>query len=330
MNRTLPPSGILFLFLASVLTSGASEEPTAEPVLLAGPVYKTALPPKIDGVLDEACWKKAEAHGVNFIMGKMGVEAERTPMDVKYTWDDHYFYIGYETFDENLVAIGEEDEQGPSDNRRQTASIWSHDPTLKIDVAEFFITFGDQHLFWELHHNALNHFSDVLIIRDLPAWKNPRERSVQTRWNIYFGHREYLEDEGPIELPDKTLHFKLATAVKLKPKADGRPSTPNQEGDKDAGYTAELRVPWHGLGAALSTQTMIELPPEEEGGRPIFKPGGPWKMAGRDLWVIAVCQNADLKDRYHHSGEHFKGGWFHHGVKAYPRFKLVDGEAKPE
>jgi len=305
-------------------------EPAAELGPLAGSLHKAAAPPKIDGVLDEACWKKAEVQNVSFIMGKKGVKAESSPMAAKYTWDDHYFYIGYETFDQNLVAVGEEDKQGPADNRRQTASIWSHDPDLKIDVAEFFITFGDQHLFWELHHNALNHFSDVLIIRDLPAWKKPRERSVQTRWNIYFGHREYIQDEGPIELPDKTLHFKLATAVKLKPKADGQPSTPNKEDDKDSGYTAELRIPWHGLGAPLSAQTMIQLPPEEEGGRPIYKPGGPWKMAGRDLWVIAVCQNADLKNRYHHSGEHFKGGWFHHGVKDYPRFELVDGEAKSE
>jgi hypothetical protein len=46
-------------------------------------------------------------------------------------------------------------------------------------------------------------------------------------------------------------------------------------------------------------------------------------MAGKDLWVIAVCQNADLKDRYHHSAENFKGGWFHHGVADYPKFKLT-------
>ena len=164
----------------------------------------------------------------------------------------------------------------------------------------------------------------------LPYWQGNRtnDRPAIAMWNIYFGHGEYVQDEGPYELPDGTIkRYKLATATKLKPKADGTPSTPNKVGDKDTGYTAELRLPWYGIGARISDRTWIKHPPKEGEKRPIME-GGPWKMTGKVVSVIAVCQNPDLKDRYHHSGPNFRSGWFHHGVKDYPRLKLVDPSAE--
>lgn len=331
MSLRIPSPAPLAAILAPLLLTGllAEEPPTpSEPV--PAEVFKAATAPKIDGTLDDECWKKATVFDVHYIMAKKGVKAESSPMKVQYTWDDHFFYIGYETFDTNVRSLGKEHQEGPPDNRREVADIWNSDPEPWVDVVEFFITFGDENFFWELHHNALNQLGDVLIMSKLPYWQGNRtnDRPAIAMWNIYFGHGEYVQDEGPYELPDGTIkRYKLATATKLKPKADGTPSTPNKVGDKDTGYTAELRLPWYGIGARISDRTWIKHPPKEGEKRPIME-GGPWKMTGKVVSVIAVCQNPDLKDRYHHSGEKFYGGWFHHGVKEYPRLKLVNPAAE--
>ena len=41
------------------------------------------------------------------------------------------------------------------------------------------------------------------------------------------------------------------------------------------------------------------------------------------MLVLAVMQDGDLKDRYHHSSPTFPGGWFHKGAAHYPRVDLV-------
>ena len=67
-------------------------------------------------------------------------------MTARYTWDDHYLYIGYETFDKNLVALGhrrEERAQGQPARGLRASAI----PKEKVDVVEFFISFGDERIF---------------------------------------------------------------------------------------------------------------------------------------------------------------------------------------
>lgn len=307
------PLASLASYLLPFLPDTAAAEEAAAPAAAPACIFKTPAPVTVDGILDEECWKKAQVLDVLYILGKIGVKAENCPMKVRYAWDDHYLYIAYETFDKNLIALGQGEKQGPPDNLRESAHIWHPDPKIKVDVTEFFITFGDQHFFWELHHNALNHFNDVLIVRGLPFWQNEGNRAVYTRWGIYFGSRDYLEDEE---------EFKLALAVRLKPRADDQPSTPNDEKDTDTGYTAELRLPWHGIGAPMSCRTLREVPPEKEGDRPQQKPGGPWKMAAKEIQILAVCQDGDLENRYHHTSPTLKPGWFHEGVPEYPRFRL--------
>ena len=56
-------------------------------------------------------------------------------MKAWYTWDDDYLYLGYETFDKNLVALGTGEKKGPKDNQIEGAHI-SH-PKEKVDVVEF-------------------------------------------------------------------------------------------------------------------------------------------------------------------------------------------------
>ena len=284
--------------------------PAAEPAA-AVRVPKAAVPPVVDGVLDDACWQRAPVAAVDFVLGKLGQKAGRIPMKSRLTWDDQYLYIGYETFDGNLIAVGTGEEQGPAPNRRQGAKI--HDPEAKIDVAEFFITFGDEHFFWELHHNASNQFNDVwcAVIDD----KQPVTKTALARYGIHFGHGEFLED-------DAGAKAQFAAAVKLKPKADGAASTVNNASDTDTGYTAELRLPWAGLGTPLDRETWITVEPTTPDG-PKTRYHGPWKMEGAEIRVLSVCQNGDLEDRYHHDAPLCAGGWFHKGAPIWPRYLLV-------
>jgi hypothetical protein len=278
-------------------------------------VPRAAVPPVVDGRLDDACWQRAPVTAVDFVMGKPGQKADRIPMKCRLTWDDQYLFIGYETFDDNLIAVGTGEEQGPAANRREGAKI--HDPPVKIDVAEFFITCGDDHHFWEFHHNARNQFNDVwcAVIDD----KQPVTKTALARYGIHFGHGEHLEDD-----PGAKASF--AAAVTLKPKADGAASTINDDSDTDTGYTAELRLPWAGLGTPLARETLIMVEPTKPDG-PKISYHGPWKMEGAEIRVLSVCQNGDLENRYHHDGPLFPGGWFHKGAPVWPRYLLVaDGD----
>jgi cellulose/xylan binding protein with CBM9 domain len=302
----------LIVLLASGLSRvsvGAEEPPPATPVA------KTEQPIKIDGVLDEPAWQTATPIRVNYVWGKVGQANPQPTMVVKYTWDDNYFYIGYETFDANLVALPTDQVQGPPKNQRSGASI--ADPKEKVDVTEFFISFGDERFFWELHHNAANQFNDIWIAVMDDAWPIAKQRIA--RFGIYFGDREIVDD-------DTEAGFTLETAARPKPKADGSPSTINDSSDTDTGYTAELRLPWLGLGAPFERETQVKAPPAVAG-EPERTIHGPWKMEGQELRVLAVFQNGDLEDHYHHSSPTFPGSWFHKGATHYPRYRLV-GPAK--
>src|SRR5437867_992088 len=118
-------------------------------------------------------------------------------------------------------------------------------------------------------------------------------------YGISFNHNEWLADEGAST---------VAMAVKFKPKADGKPSTVNDSSDTDTGYTAEIRLPWRSIGAPTAAATWIEGPPIN--GKPTRLPG-PWKMAGQTASILAVVQDGDLKERYHHSSPTRKPDWFH-------------------
>ncbi len=293
--------------------AGSVPAPAAEPPA-AVRVPKASEPPVVDGRLEDACWQRAPLSAVDFVMGKQGQKGKRMPMQCRLTWDDQYLFIGYETFDDNLIAVGTDEEQGPASNRREGAKI--HDPQAKVDVAEFFITCGDDHHFWEFHHNARNQFNDVwcAVIDD----KQPITKTSLARYGIHFGHGEHLDD-------DAGAKASFAAAVNVKPKADGAASTVNDDSDTDTGYTAELRLPWAGLGAPLERETLIIVEPTTpEGKKTSYH--GPWKMAGAEIRVLSVCQNGDLEDRYHHDGPLFPGGWFHKGAAVWPRYLLVADE----
>jgi len=302
----------LVILPALVLLLGAGEDKPPAPDGKPAPILQTKEAIVVDGVLDEPAWKTATAIPVQYIWGKVGERSTEPRMVVKYTWDSDYLYIGYETFDRNLVALGTGNHKGPKDNQRETCKI--SDDKEKVDVVEFFISFGDTRMFWELHHNAANHFSDILITVTDDNW--PISKTTLARFGIHFATQEYVDDDVPA---GKTL----ARAVKLKPKADGKPSTINDSSDVDTGYVGELRLPWLGLGAPFARETYVM----NAAGKRIR---GGWKMTGQEMMILAVFQDGDLKDHYHHTSPTKPGGWFHKGAEHWPRYVLEAGpEKKP-
>ena len=271
-------------------------------------IPKCSGPVVMDGRLDETDWKNAASFPVWYIHGRKGEHASEPPMVVRYLWDDLYLYIGYEVFDTNLVAVGNGAVQGPAGNRRQGCSIWENPPGPKVDVVEFFITFNDENFFWELHHNASNQFNDVLIITGLPRWK--QEKPAMVPYGIYFGNEEYLQDEG---------EARFASAVSMTEKPAGGPSTVNDPRDADAGYSAEIRLPWYGIGAPATARKRVA---DESSGNSAGAGRVVWAMGGREIRILAVCQNGDAENRYHHSSPELAGGWFHTQAPAFPLYRL--------
>lgn len=292
-------------------TADKGTDPATEPQKIM--VKKTATPLAIDGVLDEPAWQQAAVTEVNYVWGKKGQKIDSPRLLVRTTWDDNYLYIGYEAFDENLLALGSGEQEGPAGNQREAVKI--HDPEVKVDVVEFFIGMGVDDFFWELHHNAANQFSDIWCAV-VDEKKSPLSQTAMARFGIHFGTREFLADD-----PDAGCTF--AKAVKLKPKADGKPSTVNDPSDKDTGYVGELRLPWAGLGAYLKSESWIQLEPKTPNG-PKPRKHGPWKMAGTEIKMFSVIQDGDAKEHYFHPSPHFPGGWFHRGTAHWLRYKFEE------
>ncbi len=288
-------TGALVASLALLAGAHAADVPTR--------MEHTATAPVIDGRLEDACWTTAVAVAIDHGNSKDEPRAETTPATVRYAWDQNYLYIGYETFDRNLVALPSGERQGPRDNQRDGCQIWLE--SERVDVVEFFISLGETRCFWELHHNAANQFNDVWCLVTDPSW--PIHQAAMNPYGIIFHQQEFLEDDGACT---------LATATTLKPKADGSPSTIGGD-DVDTGYRGELRIPWRTLGAPRD--------------RHVKDAPGTWNIDGLEVAVIAVVQDGDRAQRYYRSGPYGVSGWFHHDQAVWPRYALasIDGAATP-
>ncbi|SVE15317.1 uncharacterized protein METZ01_LOCUS468171, partial [marine metagenome] len=133
----------------------------AEPPRHSHSVHRASKAPVIDGKLDDACWKKAKPVQAFYPHGENGKKAEPPPLTARYAWDERYFFIGYEVKDSSLVAIGTGKEDGPPNNRRPQSVEYL--PKKNLDLVEFFISFGSNRFFWEIHHSADNHLNDLWI-----------------------------------------------------------------------------------------------------------------------------------------------------------------------
>lgn len=291
-----PISSVLRAITPLLGICGAS---AAEAVAIQGPaptaLTRCAEAPVVDGRLDDACWKTVPVIPIDQPNGRGLPRVAEPPAVVRYAGDDRYLYIGYETFDRNLVAEGNGDVQGPAGNRRDGCSIWLEGK--RVDVVEFFISLGDQRFMWELHHNARNQFNDVFCVATDPAW--PIHRAATNPFGILFLEREFLLDDGACT---------VACAAALKAKADGAPSTVGQEDDADSGYCGEIRIPWLALGIEAERRNRAEP--------------GAWKTDGLTVALLAVVQDGDREQRYHRSGPFGRSTWFHLDGAVWPRYVL--------
>lgn len=281
----------------ATLGAGAAAGADVPAPAVTGKIVRATQPLTIDGKLDEPVWQQAETVSAEWIYSKDNKKSAQPRMTVRYAWDDYYLYIGYEVFDTNLTVKALDKQKGPADNRRQGLENAVSPPQPQVDLAEFFVMFDDENMFWETHHSANNLFNDLMIIRALPAWKNAMP--AMASWpGIYFGREEFIKDEGD---------HKLAMATVLKAKADGKPSTVNDPSDTDTGYTAELRYPWFGIGAPAKLRAK----------------DGKWAMAGKEMRILSVIQDGDTAELYFTSVPSTTSAFFHEQTARWSRYVLM-------
>jgi hypothetical protein len=88
----------------------------------------------------------------------------------------------------------------------------------------------------------------------------------------------------------------------------------------DTGYTAEIRLPWAGIGTPRPWETRIFADPS----RARFTIPGPWQVNGKQLRMLTVCHNGDYDQFYFHSAPTRHGDWFHNSFEHWPIYRFVD------
>ncbi len=266
-------------------------------------VYRATAPVVVDGVLDDPCWRDAIPVPVAYRHDAHAQAAERPEMVARFAWDAHCLYIGYEVFDSNLVALASGEEDGPRGNRRPSAVDFL--PGSRLDLAEFFVTFGDSNFFWEIHHSPGGFFNDNWCVAPSRDWPLARS-SLTVPLRVLIQRREYLADDGP---------HTLARAVRLKPRADGQPSTVNDPGDVDGGFAGEIRIPWTGLGPPRRCREGGDWFPGDQ-----LWLGVDWALEGESIGLLAVYLNGDDGGVYYHSGADMpRVRMFHLLAASWPR-----------
>jgi hypothetical protein len=302
---------LLGLSLLGLVVPLLLADPTDAPPVVAAAAPLTPIPhvkvaPTIDGVLDDACWANAVPVVARYRRGQAEPLAEPT-MKAYLAWDEHFLYVAYDLTDKNLVALGTGRHEGEGEQRREVPMAWL--PEKKLDLAEVFVSFDDPNFFWELHHNAANHFGDVWCTVPEPSW--PLYHSSALLFGVLLNHRESL-------INDREYTFDWALRYKLR--ADGRPSTVNDPSDVDTGYTTEMRLPWAALGAPKERCNGATW--DEAAARSL---GGKWQMAGQILRLLVVQLDGDVApEPYSHT---IPGNppirMFHTAARFWPRYQLM-------
>ena len=186
----------------------------------AGRIHETI---KVDGKLDEECWKKARRSPrfVDIITGKPTMYNT----EVAVVWDDQNLYVGYWVEEPDVKA-----------------TLKNHnDPIYYDNDVEFFIAGRD--VYYEFEINAFNTVYEVLFIWQdsydkVDYAKDPAlERSKMAGFN---GVGFTTHPRGP-RLGSWHWRFPgMQTAVHIN-------GTLNNDKDKDKGWTVELAFPWEGM-----------------------------------------------------------------------------------
>lgn len=288
----------LAAFAFGFVCAVSAAEPMAVPPT---PIYRAKTAPAMDGKLDDACWQNAVSVVANHVYGALGQRTKPPPLIARFAWDEHFLYIGYEVNDTNLIALASGRESGPPGNRRMTPVEYL--PEKHLDLAEFFISFGSGREFWEVHHDAANHLNTIAI--ELPTAAALAKLSQPSYKDVTFHRERFVADDGA---------FTVTRAVQLKPRKDGKPSTPNAPADHDAGYTGEIRLPWSGLGAPAASR----------------RADGSFALVGTRLPMLAASLNGNRGEAiYHSSAPVLPRLMFHFSVALWPNYVLAEAPARP-
>lgn len=117
----------------TILTAVAGMAATTPPLPVMQAVY-TAQPVKIDGILDDAVWKKAPAY--RMALDTNATNAVTEGGEVRVAWDTNYLYVAVRFTDSDIVAEGKEDQL--------------HHYSLG-DLAEVFLKPDNETWYWELY-----------------------------------------------------------------------------------------------------------------------------------------------------------------------------------
>jgi hypothetical protein len=120
----------------ALLTGCASlwQAEKAKPVITA---RFTATPVKVDGVLDDAAWRGAQAYPLQFSVGELAEGNQLTEAgEARVAWDDQFLYVAVKFVDSDVVAEGQEDQL--------------HHYQMG-DLAELFLKPADRTWYWELY-----------------------------------------------------------------------------------------------------------------------------------------------------------------------------------
>lgn len=99
--------------------------------------FYTEKPVNIDGLLDESVWQKARAYPLYLSKDKINADEKIAEKgDVRFAWDDKYYYLAASFEDSDVVAKGKEDQM--------------HHYRYG-DLCELFLKPVDYNFYWELY-----------------------------------------------------------------------------------------------------------------------------------------------------------------------------------
>jgi hypothetical protein len=265
------------LLLGAAALAAASEPwpfPWPEDRIARYDAFRVAAPIVVDGRLDEPGWKAAprSPRFSDLVRGAPGIHDTRAAV----LWDDTHLYVGYwveEPFVEGTLT--------------ERDSL-----VYKNNDVELFVAGRDA--YYELEINSLGTIYEVFFV-----WEEAYERAG------YAQLPEFARAQDGVR-PFRGVGFRnhprgprigywkwdlpgLRTAVHV----DG---TPNDNSDRDRGWTVEIAIPWTGL-AALARPDGRSLPPRDgdvwridfsrfnqyKEAKPAQDPGG-WAWSPHGAW----------------------------------------------
>ncbi len=151
---------ILLLFACLPIISGCCKLNKCESRKLPKSVkaFYTSRPVNIDGVLDEAIWKKSPFYELNLSRDKTDAVAKLHEKGrVQFSWDDNYFYVAAVFEDSDIIAEGKEDQM--------------HHYRYG-DLCELFLKPANEAYYWELYATPANKKTSFFF-PDRSYLKNP-------------------------------------------------------------------------------------------------------------------------------------------------------------